>query len=673
MSMDRRHFLRLGLAASAGVAASGAMGALGYSMHGRHVARTTSNFHAHIDTVCGMCPAGCGIRAFVDHYGRLVMLTGLPGHPVNHGKICAKGVAAINMHYHPERLRNALAATRGRANEFHVRVQDDAVNEAAQLFEKARQDQALFVVDAEEEDLAPMEALLAGFGVEYEILCRPRIERQAMTANNRAAFGQPYVQADYDDADLILVFGANPFEGGRHYIAEAKALIDARVEGHARLVVFDPRNSYTAGRADQWVALKPGTDHIAVAAILQAIGKGQGVPAVSLADAAAVCGIGQAGLAEVADAIGRARKTAVCIGDGIYNGKQAQQTTLLLGHLQAAGKGKPFVASVESLLPEPSDRYRDDIGDVYETVVNADRKIMLITNRVNPVYEGYGKPMERALRNTSKVVGHLALSPFINETSRFADLVIPHKLPLEEWDVMPVEWHAATPMWSIRQPVAKAPGQVYSLHETVLALAEKLEVAGLEEQFGKDARERTSRLIKQKTGNALLEKVEAIVLSGEQSKSPIATLSPLKLDADSMKVPTDDPQTFRLIIHETNVMGGELARSKWLSEIAHLNPLRIHADDADRLEISQGDKVAVEIGQSKLIASADICESVRPGVISLAAGFGHEYSGKIAKGQSWRGKLDPDTVLIWWGEHGNGVNATALSDGNGLEVKVSKA
>jgi anaerobic selenocysteine-containing dehydrogenase len=50
---------------------------------------------------CGLCIARCGTVAMVEH-GRFTRLDPDPDHPTGHA-ICAKGRAAPELVYHPER------------------------------------------------------------------------------------------------------------------------------------------------------------------------------------------------------------------------------------------------------------------------------------------------------------------------------------------------------------------------------------------------------------------------------------------------------------------------------------------------------------------------------------------------------------------------------------------
>ena len=54
-------------------------------------------------STCRQCPAGCGIVARIMN-GRALKLEGNPEHPLNQGKLCARGQAGLQVLYNPDRL-----------------------------------------------------------------------------------------------------------------------------------------------------------------------------------------------------------------------------------------------------------------------------------------------------------------------------------------------------------------------------------------------------------------------------------------------------------------------------------------------------------------------------------------------------------------------------------------
>ena len=57
-------------------------------------------------TSCGECPAGCGLTVRTLE-GRAVKVEGNPEHPVNQGRLCIRGQAALQGLYNPDRIRGA--------------------------------------------------------------------------------------------------------------------------------------------------------------------------------------------------------------------------------------------------------------------------------------------------------------------------------------------------------------------------------------------------------------------------------------------------------------------------------------------------------------------------------------------------------------------------------------
>ncbi|PYO49323.1 MAG: hypothetical protein DMD72_05230, partial [Gemmatimonadetes bacterium] len=68
-----------------------------------------SNYYA---TTCRECSAGCGVIAETRD-GRTIKLEGNPEHPVNSGALCARGQAALQGLYNPDRYRGPMARKNG--------------------------------------------------------------------------------------------------------------------------------------------------------------------------------------------------------------------------------------------------------------------------------------------------------------------------------------------------------------------------------------------------------------------------------------------------------------------------------------------------------------------------------------------------------------------------------
>src|SRR5688572_11223094 len=96
-------------------------------------------------SVCPLCRAGCGLNVRVMDADADVVrqgqkgivriaaakkLEGLAGHPISHGALCARGQAAIQVTYHPDRITQPLKRTGDRgASRYDAISWDDALAE----------------------------------------------------------------------------------------------------------------------------------------------------------------------------------------------------------------------------------------------------------------------------------------------------------------------------------------------------------------------------------------------------------------------------------------------------------------------------------------------------------------------------------------------------------------
>src|SRR5215472_1134255 len=102
--LSRRSFIKLAASAGAAAAVPGCEPAsrklVPYVVPDENVTPGMPTFYA---TTCNECSAGCGIVATVRE-GRVTKLEGNPVDPISAGSICARGQAALQGLYIPDRL-----------------------------------------------------------------------------------------------------------------------------------------------------------------------------------------------------------------------------------------------------------------------------------------------------------------------------------------------------------------------------------------------------------------------------------------------------------------------------------------------------------------------------------------------------------------------------------------
>jgi anaerobic selenocysteine-containing dehydrogenase len=217
---------------------------------------------------CALCVSRCGCTAVIED-GRFVALEPDPSHPTG-SALCAKGRAAPELVYHPERLLHPLKRTRpkGDVDPGWQRISwDEALDiTAAKLRAIADQygpESVVFSIaspstSASDDSIDWIERLRRAFGSPNQIVSMELCGWGRYLATTYT-FGVPapgVYMPDLERAGCILFWGYNP---NIARLVHAVATADARKRG-ARLIVVDPRRTGVANRADVWLRVRPGTD-----------------------------------------------------------------------------------------------------------------------------------------------------------------------------------------------------------------------------------------------------------------------------------------------------------------------------------------------------------------------------------------------------------------------------
>jgi anaerobic selenocysteine-containing dehydrogenase len=217
---------------------------------------------------CALCVSRCGSIAVIEN-GRFVALEPDPSHPTGKA-LCAKGRAAPELVYHPDRLLYPLKRTRPKGDPdpgWQRITWDEALSLAAvslhRIADQHGPESVVFSVvspstSASDDSIAWIQRLANAFGspnlcVSMELCGWGRYLATQYT------FGAPVPGAympDLEQAGCILFWGYNP---NLARLVHATATMEALKRG-ARLIVVDPRRTGIAKKANLWLQVRPGTD-----------------------------------------------------------------------------------------------------------------------------------------------------------------------------------------------------------------------------------------------------------------------------------------------------------------------------------------------------------------------------------------------------------------------------
>ena len=254
-TMSRRSFMKLsGVAtAAAAVGPSRVLHALvaGGNVGGKD--RIQNMFSA-----CDMCFNKCGLIARVEN-GVIKKLDPNPKSFKSRGMLCARGNAGIQQLYDPDRLKYPLLRKGKRGEGKWQRLSwDQALDHAAEKMDRIGREYTRcgFLFMAGTDMQSTFVHQFAEVYGSYNVISH---ESNCLLSRNRAfldTFGV-VPTPDVLNCKYVIMPGANRFEA--LVTPDSMDLMTAMKNG-CKLVVLDPRFTKTAALADEWYAIKPGTD-----------------------------------------------------------------------------------------------------------------------------------------------------------------------------------------------------------------------------------------------------------------------------------------------------------------------------------------------------------------------------------------------------------------------------
>jgi len=221
---------------------------------------------------CGLCVARCGCVAVVEN-DRFTRLEPDPAHPTGQA-LCAKGRAAPELVYHPDRLTHPLRRTspKGDPDPGWERIGwDEALDLTAaamrRIVERHGPRAVAFSVSSPSttaigDSTGFIQRLMNGFGTPNGItlldVCgwgRAFATSYSYGVGSVGAAGSG-AMPDIANSGVLILWGYNP---SNTRLTHATAIVEALKRG-MRLIVVDPRRAGLANKADLWLRVRPGTD-----------------------------------------------------------------------------------------------------------------------------------------------------------------------------------------------------------------------------------------------------------------------------------------------------------------------------------------------------------------------------------------------------------------------------
>lgn len=215
-------------------------------------------------TTCYMCACRCGIKVTVED-NKVRYIQGNPNHPVNKGVLCAKGNAGIMKQYSPAKLSSPLLRKPGTergAGEFEEISWDRALDMLEARLKRIRETDPKQLAYFTGRD--QMQALTGMWASQFGTInwaahggfCSVNMAAGGLYTMGHAfwEFGDP----DWENTKYFMMWGV----AEDHSSNPLKLGLKRLKERGAKFVAINPVRTGYQAIADEWVAIRPGTDGI---------------------------------------------------------------------------------------------------------------------------------------------------------------------------------------------------------------------------------------------------------------------------------------------------------------------------------------------------------------------------------------------------------------------------
>jgi anaerobic selenocysteine-containing dehydrogenase len=706
--ISRRDFVKLGVMTTASAVLAGCQSPRRYVELEAYVRPPeeelagTATWYA---STCRQCPAGCGIVVRIMN-GRAKKIEGNGEHPLNRGKLCARGQSGLQVLYNPDRLQGPVQQARRGSRQFQPVNWNEAINTLSAKTQTAGSAVAIWggsTLSGHVVDL--FTRFTKAIGAQPPVLSDLYSSfhgYQLLSAANRDLFGAALLPTyDLAQADVVFSFGADFAATGLsavRYGAEYGAFRSQALGKRGYLVQFEPKMTITGAKADRWLPIKPGSEGLvalAVARIIadRAFGSSERVArARTIAATADVNGAAAAAditveeLTRLAQTFATAGRPLAIPGHALTalpNGAEVLKAVQAL-NIMAGNVNQPGGMSVSPALQKPplAQRNLSSLTDVLTLIKQMqDGKVqVLLIDGANPAYDL--PPKLGFVEALQKVPFVVSFAPIVDETALWSDLILPGRTYLESWGYEVVSPGFETPVVSGQQPVVAPVYDSRSTADILLAVAQRIpataqtltwkdEVAFLKEtvvQLGAGAAGGSgdgvlwSRFLQ----HGGWWPAAAPAAAPAQTAAPV----PLKVAATTFQ---GDEATYPFFLHifmNDLLSDGRGASQPWLqgspdgmTTISWQTWVEINPRTAQSLGVQDGDIVTLTSPNGEVEALVYTFPAIRPDTLAIPLGLGHTDLGRFAMN---RGSNPMNLVGTALDATGNGLAWAAL------RVKISR-
>jgi anaerobic selenocysteine-containing dehydrogenase/Fe-S-cluster-containing dehydrogenase component len=611
-------------------------------------------------STCRECPAGCGILA-KNREGRIVKVEGNPLHPINRGRICMRGQAALQGIYNPDRIKTPLLKEGDKYRSLTYAEAEALLYAKAQEAAKNGRGRVRLVTECVGESLLKlMGESLDNWNSSEPLIFEPYGYESLKEANLQVFGVEGLPSYLLEKADFLLSFGADFVETWLSPVEYARKFKEMHgLKGSSKSLFFQvsPYQSITGVNADFWLSCAPDSEYaVALGLLRESVrqGKVRSLPETVRA------AIEKISAPYTSDKVSELSGLTPELLQKIYLHLHTAQKPLILGTPTGAFGASTLqtniAANLLNLAFDPAvslidfgNRHRIELAarrshvlKFFSEVASGEVNLLLLNN-VNPVYAlPQGSGVREALNRDNLFV--VSFSNFMDETSELADLVLPVRLPLETWD----EYGGKGGIVSTLQPTMGSLLGAPNFGDLLLRVG-----LGPQRRYQNFKAFLFAQLSLNRTIQDERDWLQALQSGGlfdlESRKGrPTQTHSSKFQPVFTAPLMRKKTELVLLAIPSIRFFDGRGANKPWLCEVpdpvtqvAWQTPIWLHPDTLAARGLKQGDIVQVDSRWGRLEAPVYESPDVHTTVAVMAIGQGHRAYGRYAEGQG----LNPVALL----------------------------
>lgn len=618
-----------------------------------------------IPSACGQCYVGCGINVRVVQ-GRVVKIYGNSLSTPNRGVLGPKGLTGLFTLYDPDRIKNPLISENGNWKDIGW---DEAIEEAAKVISKAKKVAILcgrpigFSRDLFERFAYALETNLF-----YDYYEKSYSTGTLALAMQKSTGVKDIPGYDFENSRYILSLGAALFESTCHGLRLSRSSYKIKVGTptvRAKVVQVEPFLSLTAKQADEWIQIKPGKYDIFALGIaniliseglyckdIKNISEGFEEFAKIASDypperVERETGVSAKDLVRIAKEIWFSRPTAIVVDErststtnGVTIAHIALSLAASIGCINQPGgiyvRKHPKFKEWKNNPPIPKGE-KIPFYKIPESDVD-----VVIVYYWNPAYS---EPDCKRWENFLKKTFTISFSPFMDETTALAKLVLPDHTYLERFEDAQTHSSVINPSFGIRQPVIPPLYNTQNACDTLIKIAKKLGLDFPWETFEEAVKERLE-------GYSLDEIIEKGWFEEKYESTQINFRFFTSKEIAEPKW-EGGGDIYLLPYKSITYAEGSGANIPYLQELggmlkkipsykSYRSFLEISPKLAEKLGVNDGDKAILESEAGKMEVEVMVKEGIPSYCALIELGKGHKEYGRFAKNKG----TNPREILL---------------------------